>query len=200
MDDWKAKAEAIEEDRRHLEDHIKASKRQNKVLRAAVERAEHASNVRSQKALHDSKTNNTINDDGTLAAPEGLQDTKASAKTLNPKKTTPEEQGYIDTMKMLKTELHREQQEIRLIRADRADAYSTKASLEEFFLECIDDSRKELNRRKRPGAQKPRDEAERMKELLLSSESVLVYLYEQLFPHRSGMAHQDALRSEVLCL
>lgn len=221
VDKWKSKAEAIEEDRRYLEDQIKGSKRQNKVLRAAVERAQYAATMaaKPQKpvspkpaepiVLPQIRPNSadimpfTSIEDGRLSAPPDMHGDMVGNKGAapRPKPVSMEEQKYIDQMRGLKAELLREQNAMRAARADRADAYSTKSSLEEFFLECIDESRKELARRKRPGAPKTKDESEKVKELLLSSEDVLVYLYEQLFPHRSGTVQQQDVfkRSEVLC-
>lgn len=230
VDKWKAKAEAIEEDRRYLEDQIKGSKRQNKVLRAAVDRANYAGqnkmtssptqrksleknesesqlslpplrpNSAETKKLEDSKKGK---DDGRHSAPpEMITDvaTIKKAASPKPKKPSEEEQRLIDAIKSLKDHLKTEQHTIKSIRAERGNAYSRKSALEEFFLSCVDESRKDLARKKRPGGPKPLDEEEKVRDLLLSSEDVLVYLYEKLFPHRAGMAHEIQTHAKsVLC-
>jgi len=215
VDKWKAKAEAIEEDRRYLEDQIKGSKRQNKVLRAAVERASYAAKytartkppsptkAQGEGALYlpplkqrpnsaDGSNEASGEDGGRQSAPPALtSDATFAAKSMSGQEQrvpSEEEQKLIDAVKSLRWHLTREQQQIKHIRAERADAYAKKSSLEEFFLLCIEESRKDLSRKRRPGGPKPQNEQERIRELLLSSEDVLVYLYERLFPHRAGMA------------
>jgi len=231
VDKWKAKAEAIEEDRRYLEDQIKGSKRQNKVLRAAVERAQYSGKLATSpiqgscKAITDGRSDSDPllslpplrassaegadkkkGTDGRNSAPPELSSTAANKKDTKAvsspvKKISDEEQKLIDVIKQLKDSLAKEQNTIKSIRAERGDTYSRKSALEEFFLSCVDESRKDLARKKRPGGTRPdNDEEERIRDLLLSSEDVLVYLYEKLFPHRAGMAHEiQAHARSVLC-
>eukprot|EP00397_Hematodinium_sp_SG-2012_P054899 GEMP01066590.1.p1 GENE.GEMP01066590.1~~GEMP01066590.1.p1 ORF type:complete len:314 (+),score=77.27 GEMP01066590.1:181-1122(+) len=172
VDKWKAKSEAIEEDRRYLEDQIKGSKRQNKVLRAAVERAQYAASVAAQPqkppspkqgvepfvlpqirpSSADEYQQQGRLEDGRLSAPPGIHVATASNKTLQQKQKaiSADEQKYLETVRGLKSEVLQEQNSMRAIRAEMTDAYSLKSMLEEFFLECIDESRKDLSRRKRP--------------------------------------------------
>merc|ERR550514_2500287 len=91
----------------------------------------------------------------------------------------------------------REQQTIRMLQAGRATAYSRKSELEEFFLKCIDEARKELMRKRHMTMKQEKSERERVLEAMLSNEDVLVCLYEKLFPHRTGIAKSLCGPSEV---
>merc|ERR1712056_70230 len=88
----------------------------------------------------------------------------------------------------LKEQIIREQHTVRMLQAARANSYSQKSEMEEFFLKCIDEARKELMRKRHLTMYKEKSERERVLEAMLNSEDVLVCLYEKLFPHRTGIA------------
>jgi len=75
-----------------------------------------------------------------------------------------------------------------MLQARRATQYSQKSELEELFLKCIDESRKQRGRRPHAALRKDKSSREKALESLLSSDEILVSLYERLFPHRSGIA------------
>lgn len=101
---------------------------------------------------------------------------------------TEAEERYVEAIQHLKESIVREQHTIRMLQAARATAYSKKSELEEFFLKCVDEARKELMRKRHMTMQKDKNERERVLEAMLSNEDVLVCLYEKLFPHRTGIA------------
>mmetsp|Transcript_121207 Transcript_121207/g.277789 ORF Transcript_121207/g.277789 Transcript_121207/m.277789 type:complete len:327 (-) Transcript_121207:97-1077(-) len=206
VDKWKAKAEALDEDRRFLEDQIKGAKRQNKVLRAAVERAQVS--AQSALALQDDTSPRSPGLPALADRPRSSEDTRrlvsqsqmepvrsrsALALRDGPLGTCVKEQRYLDTIRDMKQEYDREKKTVRMLRAARANAYNQKSELEEFFLKCIHEARKDVLRRRHrsspdqgvAGDQPP--DRRKVIEMLLSSEDVLVFLYEKLFPHRTGM-------------
>jgi hypothetical protein len=208
VDKWKAKAEALDEDRRFLEDQIKGAKRQNKVLRAAVERAQVSAqsalalqNDSSPKspglpALADRPRSSDDNRRFMTHSESGIEPVRSrSALALRdgPLGTCAKEQRYLDTIREMKREYDREKKNVRMLRAARANSYNQKSELEEFFLKCIHEARKDVLRRRHrsspdqgvAGDQPP--DRRKVIEMLLSSEDVLVFLYEKLFPYRTGM-------------
>eukprot|EP00930_Biecheleria_cincta_P048782 TRINITY_DN34044_c0_g1_i1.p1 TRINITY_DN34044_c0_g1~~TRINITY_DN34044_c0_g1_i1.p1 ORF type:complete len:442 (+),score=95.42 TRINITY_DN34044_c0_g1_i1:45-1328(+) len=247
VDKWKAKAEALDEDRRFLEDQIKGAKRQNKILRAAAERARSSaySALMATKARADAEaTNQTLLAySGHVAQAQaevgprpsssgprgpaagsaargamelrsstpdrsigGLQSgTNAAASAGAPRSRPPSssgqqvamarnvlgneaEQRYVDAIQTLKESIVREQQTVRMLQASRATSYSQKSELEEFFLKCIDEARKDLLRKRHISMNREKSEREKVLEAMLNNEDVLVCLYEKLFPHRTGIA------------
>jgi hypothetical protein len=243
VDQWKSKAEALDEDRRFLEDQIKGAKRQNKVLRAAVERAQSSaySALMMNRAKGDSKGGDAdheafdhgepydrpashggemyeggysgrgkgngmlpaIGQDGRhthhgMAAGTGNKELAVRGPTKTPEYVMPSsphallgndaEQRYVDTIRHLKEQIEKERANVRMLRAARSNSYTKKSLLEEFFLRCIDEARKDVVRRRHLTMDREKSQNEKVLEVLLSSEDVLVFLYEKIFPHRTGMA------------
>lgn len=174
VDRWRAKAEALDEDRIFLEDQIKGAKRQNKVLRAAVERAQASTQVALKKELENQ-----------ASAQKNVGSHKigdASSTTVGPSDL--EKIAYTDAIRKLREALREEENKARALRSKRADICSRKSGLEEFFLQCIDESRKQLGKGRYPA----------LVESILSSEEALVFLYEKLFPQRAGLP--DKIRAQ----
>jgi len=254
VDKWKAKADALDEDRRFLEDQIKGSKRQNKILRAAAERAKSSASsallvtkarteaqessgggvlaltalpeaeatrqrpnsadgraagsgsnakkaIEAQRSRTPEVQSSAMLADGTVSAKPGGRDQSFGSpgypnSSPMPMGETPNrgvlgsdaEERYVEAISHLKDSIVSEQHTIRMLQAARATSFSKKSELEEFFLKCIDEARKELMRKRHMTMQKDKGERERVLEAMLSNEDVLVCLYEKIFPHRTGIA------------
>lgn len=241
VDKMKVKADLLDEDRKYLEDQIKGAKRQNKVLRAAVERASSSafSALMMSKKREGAKGKlapieqgdafltsvgrphsemRQYPEGGALGQIVGSENRSASCKPelLSGTATGTElvlrggskmsaggypmpsanhailgndaEQRYVDAIRHLKEQIERERCNVRILKATRSNSYTRKSELEEFFLQCIDEARKDLLRRRHLLMNRDKSREEKVLEVLLSSEDVLVYLYEKLFPHRTGMA------------
>mmetsp|Transcript_32821 Transcript_32821/g.90642 ORF Transcript_32821/g.90642 Transcript_32821/m.90642 type:complete len:452 (-) Transcript_32821:135-1490(-) len=273
VDKWKAKADALDEDRRFLEDQIKGAKRQNKILRAAAERAR--SSAYSALMATKARTEALENGDGgypggtqqlALTSPEatrhrprsasgGADQTRPAAgsgakRALEARSRTPDtrqslallpssasanslalqngtgkgahpsgmaspqaastsslsiiggapavghrsvlgneaEERYVEAIQHLKECIVREQHTVRMLQAARASSYTQKSEMEEFFLKCVDESRREFMRKRHLTMHREKSERQRALEAMLNNEDVLVSLYEKLFPHRTGIA------------
>eukprot|EP00440_Ansanella_granifera_P071411 gb/GFBE01077499.1/.p1 GENE.gb/GFBE01077499.1/~~gb/GFBE01077499.1/.p1 ORF type:complete len:430 (+),score=114.26 gb/GFBE01077499.1/:1-1290(+) len=256
VDKWKAKAEALDEDRRFLEDQIKGAKRQNKILRAAAERARSsaysalvATQARAEEAEGDTFLTGTAQPRGEAGVrPSSSNSSRPAAgsgakRVMEARSATPDhqtlalpaptgqtpqskiapqgssaslgrgssagfgggrnilgseaEQRYVEAIQTLKESIVREQHTVRMLQAARATSYSQKSELEEFFLKCVDEARKELMRKRHITMGREKSEREKVLEAMLNNEDVLVCLYEKLFPHRTGIARSLGGQAQI---
>ena len=112
--------------------------------------------------------------------------------------------------RLMKVQLENERKSSRDLKNEKANFYSRRNQLEELFLNCVEETRKDIERRKavtlartnnlnsylHKGSKKHDDSLEsaiknehftssdkrKVLELLLSNENVLLFLYEKLFP------------------
>jgi len=242
VDKWKSKADALDEDRRFLEDQIKGAKRQNKILRAAAERAKSSAYsailVARQKSEADQRKGNggypqalppaaprPASADHQLpsrgSAAVGLREVRSRTPDVQPGAASASgshalaltdatvtltshnllgndaEERYIEAIQHLKDAIVREQNTIRMLQASRSTTYCQKSELEELFLKCVDEARRELVRKKHRVVAREKPEKEQVMEAMLHNEDVLVCLYEKLFPHRTGIARSLGTYSDA---
>lgn len=104
-------------------------------------------------------------------------------------------QNYLDQIAQLTSQLKRRRSDRKQKRARASDAFSRTCGLEEFFLSCMADLRKDMLRKASSAPTSARassssaggkTQKEAVLAILMGSEDLLVFLYEKLFPHRSG--------------
>ena len=118
--------------------------------------------------------------------------------------------SMIEDNRLMKVQLENERKASRELKTEKTNFYSRRNQLEELFLNCVEETRKDIERRKavtlarnsnfsshlHKGTKKHDESLEsaiknehftasdkrKVLELLLSNENVLLFLYEKLFP------------------
>lgn len=214
LDKWKSKADALEDDRKFLENQIKGAKRNNKSLRVAVEKAQTSAYTALVSSADDSRQlairHNDQEEHLAVQKPSELEDGPSPdglSKEL--------EERYQATVRKLKQQLESEQKLAAKLRAVADRNFAEPSELEAFFVDCVEQVKSEIVDRKQSTAatlsqQKARSrgypeipkavassislddftvtDRRKVVELLLSSEHVLQFLYDKLFPQEGSSA------------
>lgn len=132
-----------------------------------------------------------------LGAIQGLKQQMDNA-SLRAAAGSEKERWYTDTIKEMRLQLEQIQKEAASFRQARGASLGGRSQMEEFFLRSMSEARRDLPRMKRERkGREPRPD-EKILDMLLGSEQVLVTLYEGLFPHRAGLGHRFlALKAEA---
>jgi len=140
----------------------------------------------------------------------GIKSGAMSARSAgsSPPLANEREQWYVDTIRELQEKLQKQKRETRLLKTARAGTFTKKHALEEFFLKCVSEARKDLERGQRLFHERDRgrDDREKVMETLLGSENAMVFIFEKIFPHRVGMTrnlmegdrHLGLVSSEIM--
>mmetsp|Transcript_17305 Transcript_17305/g.31176 ORF Transcript_17305/g.31176 Transcript_17305/m.31176 type:complete len:367 (+) Transcript_17305:3808-4908(+) len=190
VEEWQQKAESMEEDRDFLLDHIAAAKRQNKRLKQEFE------------GLH--------MNEGSVELKDSMNQSMIPSKSESPTMESPSnyfkqiESRYTETAAHLRKQLENEEKILRDLQRGRVDYNLDKGEIEDIFMECIEEVKKEIAARKAKTVQfthrsplRKRLEDQEVKleqftdadkrkviELLVSKEDVLAFLYSKLFPDK----------------
>lgn len=122
---------------------------------------------------------------------------------------------------VLRNQLEIEHKKIKELRSDKSNYLSGRNELEEFFLECVEEVKKEIQKRKEHQTKSSRysvvpttakslsstktskpklgvfqnQDKFRVIELLMENDNVLLFLYEQLFPVTSLQTNQIQIQT-----
>lgn len=206
LDKWKSRAEALEDDRQFLENSIKTAKKNNKILRGAVEKAQ-TSAYSALVAADDTLTKKSSPHVAPPPFEESVMTAHQSAASLG---LSHELEGrYQSAVKKLKTQLDIEKRNAAKLRAMADRQFSEPSPLESFFEDCVERVKTDVKERRdkqakriskgREGREVVADESfiapvmlddftvsdrKKVIEYLLSSEEVLHFLYGKIFPNK----------------
>ncbi|OMJ76130.1 hypothetical protein SteCoe_24573 [Stentor coeruleus] len=207
---WKAKAESLEDDRKFLENQLKATKRKIKLLQIDREESKN-SDTSLQTSFFRTQDPSSLkftpsNKSGEIVLElfhkanchidEFMHELEKFFNDL--------ENKYNESLKHIKNSLEVERKRYKTMSAQQTSVFFAKSDLENLFLECVEEVRKEVNKRKiQTVAQQKffkkcnvvhkeiRDvltpgDKRKILEMLISNEQVLILLYEKLFPYRAN--------------
>ena len=211
---WKERVEVAEEERKMLEIQLKIAK---KHIKAYNEQAQnHASEAESVHfpAVHRSETVPKVHSLDSLSALLGkisLFDAQLREEVEDYMRT--QEAKWEEGVKHLQSALEGEKRKTKAAAAAQASAFLATRDLEGIFLECVEEVRREVQKRRTlaiisakyttkavPKEAKSAFTAKdkrRIMDLLVGNEQVLVFLYEKLFPHRGNSIVHARTSSEV---
>lgn len=213
---WKARVDSLEEDRKMLEIQLQTAKKQIKMYNEqwpndpvqveslhfpTVHKPEPLLNPQSSKFLSQLSVRTSPSD------PRFLQEVE--------KYVTTQEQKCQGAIKHLQSIVEGEKRKAKAASA-QAFAFLPKSELEGVFLECVEEVRREVLRRRtqavmtskyttkstfhEPKSSFTSKDKRRILELLIENEKVLVFLYEKLFPYRISAITHARTSSEVASL
>lgn len=128
-----------------------------------------------------------------------------------------QERQYQESIKHFKNTLDNEKRKILTVKTQQNSVFTEKQEAESLFLDCVEEVRKEVHRRKAKSllqqkfgrqiksahklSQKeaftPHDKR-KILELLISNEQVLIMLYEKLFPHKASQFNSPKTEKEEI--
>lgn len=205
---WKAKAESLEDDRKFLETQLKSTKRKIKLLQVETEpikdteESMKSSIFKTQDIVNfkfspNTKSGEILNEliyKHNFHIEEFLYEAEKVFNDIEVK--------FNESVKHIKNCLDNEKKKNKQIAAQTSSMFLAKSDMENLFLECVDEVKKDVNRRKiesfvnqkfkrvnqtaKEGPGFTASDKRKILELLVSKEKVLVLLYEKIFPHRAA--------------
>lgn len=125
---WKNKAQILEEDRKFMENQVLMAKRENLKLLESHE---------SQRELNFSNDKTWIKPDDTL-----------KLSISRPETAVKQQSKFVSTIKHLQSQIEIQKKSMKVQNAVCANYFLEKGELEDFFIDCIEEVKKDIKRRK----------------------------------------------------